>query len=104
MICLGNLRGIRESGTIFAGPAYIYLGRSPGCWGTAMFRYATGTLPAYQRAGRLGAADGTEALGLFLILRAFSSGSVALTGRGGLQRRAGVQARPRREARTACCC
>ena len=42
---------------------------------------ATGTLPAvHAAAGWRPARDGTSALGLLLILRAFAAGSVALTG------------------------
>lgn len=80
LICLGNLRGIRESGTIFAAPVYIYLFAIFGLLGYGILRYATGTLPAYVAPPEWGASRGTNALGVLLILRAFSSGSVALTG------------------------
>ena len=80
LICLGNLRGIRESGTIFASPAYIYLVAIVGLLGYGLFRYFTGTLPAYTPPPAWQHMEGTHALGLLLILRAFSSGSVALTG------------------------
>ncbi|TAJ16450.1 MAG: APC family permease [Dehalococcoidia bacterium] len=80
LICLGNLRGIRESGTIFAAPAYIYLFAIFGLLGYGMMRYVTGTLPDYVAPEEWGVSEGTSALGLLLILRAFSSGSVALTG------------------------
>ena len=80
LICLGNLRGIRESGTIFAAPAYIYLFAIFGLLGYGLFRYVTGTMPAYTVPPEWGAAEGASTLGVLLILRAFSSGSVALTG------------------------
>jgi len=79
LITLGNLRGIRESGTIFAAPCYIYLFAILGLLAFGMFRWATGTLPPYvPPSGEFEGAG--RALTLFLILRAFSSGSVALTG------------------------
>ncbi|MFA7249480.1 MAG: APC family permease [Dehalococcoidia bacterium] len=80
LICLGNLRGIRESATIFAAPAYVYLVAIFGLLGYGLLRFATGTMPAYVPPPEWGAAEGGSALGLLLILRAFSSGSVALTG------------------------
>jgi amino acid transporter len=82
LLTLGNLRGIRESGTIFSAPTYVYLVAIYGLLGYGLFRFATGTLPAYQPPAEWLQAEGgaAEGLGLFLLLRAFSSGSVALTG------------------------
>jgi amino acid transporter len=80
MICIGNLRGIRESGTLFAAPCYVYLVSIVGLLGYGLFRYATGTLPAYAPAPGAVPAGTTSALTVLLVLRAFASGSVALTG------------------------
>lgn len=80
LIGLGNLRGIRESGTIFAAPAYLYLLAIFGLLGYGLFRYASGSLPEYTAPPEWGAPEGATTLGVLLILRAFSSGSVALTG------------------------
>src|SRR5438105_617682 len=81
LLTLGNLRGIRESGTIFSAPTYVYLLAIYGLLAYGLFRFATGTLPSYQPPAEWVQAErGGEALGLFLILRAFSAGSVALTG------------------------
>jgi amino acid transporter len=81
LVTLGNLRGIRESGTIFTAPTFVYLLAIYGLLAYGLFRFATGTLPDYQPpADWVRAEQGTEALGVFLILRAFSAGSVALTG------------------------
>jgi amino acid transporter len=79
---LVNLRGIRESGRAFAVPTYIYLVGILGLLGYGLFRFTTGSLPAYTAPPEWLNVDhgGTEALGLLLILRAFASGSVALTG------------------------
>ena len=81
MLCVGNLRGIRESGTIFSAPAYIYLVAIFSLLGYGLVRYATGSLPDYTPPAEWAHhAESTSALGILLILRAFSSGSVALTG------------------------
>ena len=82
LLCLGNLRGIRESGMIFTAPTYVYLVAIFGLLGYGFFRSLTGE-PAAVRRRRPELARGStgpEALGLLLILRAFASGSVALTG------------------------
>jgi amino acid transporter len=79
LLTLGNLRGIRESGTLFAAPLYLYLVSILGLLAFGLFRWATGTLPDYvPPTGEFHGAG--QALTLFLVLRAFSSGSVALTG------------------------
>jgi amino acid transporter len=80
MLWLGNLRGIRESATLFAIPTYVYLLAIYGLIGFGLWRVATGTLPPYHAPAAWTAAGATQALGLVLILRAFASGSVALTG------------------------
>jgi amino acid transporter len=80
LIGLGNLRGIRESGAIFAAPAYIYLAAMFGLLGYGLFRLATDTMPEYTAPPEWHLEAGTHGLGLLLILRAFASGSVALTG------------------------
>ncbi|MDP9266683.1 MAG: APC family permease, partial [Chloroflexota bacterium] len=80
LICLGNLRGIRESATLFSIPTYVYLLAIFGLLGYGLFRFATGSLPAYEAPAAWRPTEGAEALGLILILRAFASGSVALTG------------------------
>ena len=80
----GNLRGIRESGTLFAAPAYLYLASVLGIIAYGLFRYATGDVPVYTPptpdAAAAHAAGGAQALTVFLILRAFTSGAVGLTG------------------------
>ena len=81
-----NLRGVKESGTAFAVPTYIFMASILGMslWG--FFRYFRGTLPdselaSYTIQGSEGVAGGLGGVALlFLILRAFASGSAALTG------------------------
>ena len=83
LILLGNLRGLRESGNIFALPTYVYIG-------SALFVVGSGLLKAfvlhdavatgYHAANVPTPTGGFEALTLLLVLRAFAGGSVALTG------------------------
>jgi amino acid transporter len=79
LITLANLRGIRESGTIFAVPAYFFVFSMTALILTGFLRLAFGQ---HLAAGTPPDAiePGTQAIGLFLILRAYSSGSAALTG------------------------
>ncbi|SFI14187.1 Amino acid transporter [Nocardioides psychrotolerans] len=81
-----NLRGIRESGTFFAVPTYLFMVAILGMCLFGLVRLALGTLPDVESAGLSitpePGLDGpltTFAL-LFLLARAFSSGCAALTG------------------------
>ena len=81
LLMLGNLRGVRESGTIFMAPTYLYIVAILATVGIGVFRLATGTMPEYTPPAEwLTAEAGGEALGILLLLRAFSSGAAALTG------------------------
>jgi amino acid transporter len=79
LITIANLRGLRESGNIFAVPTYLFVGLALGIVGIGVYRIVTGTVePLPPRPDALAA--GTEALGILLLLKAFAGGSVALTG------------------------
>jgi amino acid transporter len=80
LLTLGNLRGIRESGSIFMAPTYLYIVTMLSIIGFALVRNAMGDLPPYVPPPDWALNEGTQALGLFLLLRAFSQGAVALTG------------------------
>ncbi len=73
-----NLRGVKESGAVFSVPTYFFLGMMFLTLGVGFYRWATGTLGTVT--GVEFAAEAAAPLTLFLILRAFSSGSAALTG------------------------
>jgi amino acid transporter len=73
-----NLRGVKESGAAFAIPTYFFLAVTLLTLGVGFYQYATGSLGAVT--GVEPALETAEALSLFLILRAFSSGCAALTG------------------------
>jgi amino acid transporter len=81
ILMLGNLRGIRESGTIFMVPTYAYVAIMLAIVGYGLFRSVTGGIVPFDAPESWRAAEsGTQALGLFLVLRAFSQGAVALSG------------------------
>jgi amino acid transporter len=80
LITLGNLRGLRESGNIFALPTYLFVGSSLLMIGIGLFRIVVNGEGAPAPTPLPGAPDPLQPLGLLLILRAFASGSVALTG------------------------
>jgi amino acid transporter len=80
VIAMVNLRGVRESGLVFSIPTYVYLVSIFGVLAIGLVHYATGTMPDYEAPASWLSAEGTEPLGVLLILRAFASGSVALTG------------------------
>jgi len=77
-IAYANLRGVRESGRVFAVPTYLFIVTFSALVGTGLFRWLTGTLPAAAAASEAVAA--TQTLTWFLVLRAFASGCTALTG------------------------
>ena len=79
-ITLANLRGVRESGTLFAIPTYGFIA-------TVLIMIVLGVIRCLGGcpAGELippapGSAHTVQAISLFVILHAFSSGSTALTG------------------------
>lgn len=80
VLAIGNLRGVREAGVIFAAPTYVYMVAMIGLLAFGMFRVVGGAVPAAAQPVDPFPAQGAEVLGLFLILRAFSSGAVGLTG------------------------
>ncbi len=78
-IMLVNLRGVRESGTAFSIPSYFFLLMMYLTVGVGLFRYLTGTLGTVVDPPPL-EVTASMAITPFLILRAFSSGTAALTG------------------------
>lgn len=79
LIAWGNLRGVKESGKIFAVPTYLFLVSMFVMIGVGLVKAATGNLqhapvldPSANRT--IGAAS------VFLLLHAFASGGAAMTG------------------------
>ncbi len=73
-----NLRGVKESGRVFAGPTYFFLVMIFGMLAVGFYRFFTGTLPHVT--GVEAAPMAVQGLTIFLLLRAFSSGCTAVTG------------------------
>ncbi|MBW8826161.1 MAG: amino acid permease [Acidobacteria bacterium] len=90
LLCLGlvllvtmmNLRGVKESGKVFAVPTYVYIVAIGGLVGIGLFRTIFGHVDPIPfdpaKAEHMKAVGGS--LGLFILARGFSSGAVALTG------------------------
>lgn len=78
IIMILNLRGVRESGTIFSVPTYMFLIIMILMLATGLVRWIAGGMPAAEPP-RIDY-PAVQSLALFLILRAFSSGCAALTG------------------------
>ena len=83
LITLANLRGIKESGRLFAAPTYLYIVMISALiiYGLvrAFILKDISNIPFDQKAFD-GTLESGGTLGLFLILKGFSSGAVALTG------------------------
>ena len=76
VLLVGNLRGVREAGALFAWPTYAFIL-------AIMMIVAVGLIDAASRgfhATPPPALHATESLGVLLVLRAFASGSTAMTG------------------------
>ena len=99
LLTIGNLRGIREAGNIFAAPTYVYVVAIFGLIAMGFWRAVTGDLPTAPPPIESFPLEGTQPLTLLLLLRAFASGSVALTGTEAVAN--GVQAFKKPEARNA---
>lgn len=79
LIAIANLRGVKESGNTFAAPTYFFLGMTVLTVAVGFFKYLTGTLGTVIDPPALEMLH-TEPITLFLLLRAFSNGTTALTG------------------------
>ena len=77
---LVNLRGVKESGTVFAVPTYFFLGMLLLTVGSGLTQYLTGSLNAVENPPHLGKEPIMQSVSLFLVLHAFSNGTTALTG------------------------
>ena len=78
ILMLGNLRGIRESGRIFAVPTYFFVFSIGVLILVGIYKYATGSVVPVQ--APLPPEAGTARLTTFLLLTAFANGCTAMTG------------------------
>ena len=78
LIAVGNLRGLRESSHLFALPSYLFVAGFGVMIGLGFVRYVFWGAPSVATTPT--AIEPLGPLTAFLILRAFASGAVALTG------------------------
>jgi len=78
VIVLANLRGVRESGLLFALPTYAFVASILLLVGVGLVQVVTGDVHRASVPHALPVGAGS--IGVFVLLRAFSSGSTALTG------------------------
>jgi amino acid transporter len=85
LLAWGNLRGIRESGKIFAVPTYVYIASLGGVVVLGVYRIMSGQVgpivydPAEARE-LASFGEPVAAVSLFLLLHAYAAGTTALTG------------------------
>src|SRR4029450_1987932 len=80
LITVANLRGLREAGNIFALPTYLFIGAALLMIAIGTFRIVVlGEGTSYAAVAQ-SSGNAIEAVSVILILRAFASGAVALTG------------------------
>jgi amino acid transporter len=96
-LTVANLRGVRESGFMFAFPTYAFIGSLYAVLAVGFAKGLTASWPHAHVPHPVAAGGG--GLGLFLILKAFASGSAALTGVESISN--GVSAFRRPQARNA---
>jgi amino acid transporter len=77
LLMVGNLRGVRESGRIFALPTYFFLATMLALLAVGAARVLSGTVPAAPAETVPGTVG---VLSVFLVLRAFANGCTAMTG------------------------
>jgi amino acid transporter len=78
ILMLGNLRGIRESGRIFAVPTYFFVISIVTLIAAGLYHYATQTIAPVD--APMPPYAGTAPLTMFLLLTAFANGCTAMTG------------------------
>lgn len=87
VLTIGNLRGLKESGRVFAVPTYLYIVMLAVFVGYGLYRQIDGTLPVLSALDARPDAGVVEHFGpyvggvsVLIFARAFASGAVALTG------------------------
>jgi len=76
-VAVGNLRGVRESGRLFAAPTHFFIVTILGMVGYGLVGVIIDRLPEAPYEPH---PPGLEGIGLFLFLRAYAAGCTALTG------------------------
>jgi amino acid transporter len=79
LVMVVNLRGLRESGTLFASPTYIFIGSMLLLIGAGIFESMTGQLHQVTDVAPLSRLA-AESMSVFLLCKAFADGCSAMTG------------------------
>ncbi|MEX1134833.1 MAG: APC family permease [Acidimicrobiia bacterium] len=79
LLTVANLRGVREASRLFAAPTYLFIVTVGIMLGIGFIKCLDGVCPKAVSSG-IELETELGVVGLFLILRAFASGSTALTG------------------------
>jgi len=93
LLTLANLRGVRESGVLFALPTYGFVAVMFVMIGTGVAKCVDGTCPQADVPNPLAAGAGV--VGVLVVLQAFASGSAALTGVEAISNGVGAFKRPK---------
>ena len=81
LMTMANLRGLKESGALFAPPTYIYILSLLTLIIVGLYRVFVQHIPPIKHTGEAQhLLEGTESISLFIFLKAFASGAVALSG------------------------
>jgi amino acid transporter len=86
LIAFGNLKGVRESGRLFAVPTYFFILMMALLLGWGLFQLVTGGLPSADphQSGLVNFGSASDGIfmgaGLFVVMHAFASGGAAVTG------------------------
>ena len=80
IIALGNLRGVKESGKIFAVPTYLFIISMFLMIGTGLYKALFGGGLAHVVPTHPAVLEATGAASIVLLLHAFASGGAAMTG------------------------
>jgi amino acid transporter len=79
LVMVINLRGLKESGTLFASPTYIFIGSMLLLIGVGVLESLTGNLHQVTDVDKL-TGLASENMGVFLLCKAFADGCSAMTG------------------------
>jgi amino acid transporter len=80
LVTLANLRGTVEAGWLFAVPTYVFMVSFLGLLAVGLWRVAVGGGHVEPIVAPPHLGNATEAVGLWLLLRAFAAGCTAMTG------------------------
>ena len=102
LITIANLRGLRESGNIFAVPTYLFVGLALAIVAIGLINISAARWCRSHRSMPFQFTDPQtqpEPIGILLLLKEFAGGSVAFTGVEAIANGVPASSRPRRRMR-----